>query len=116
MVVNIGSMQQHLKDRIRSFPDEVKQNIEPDEFLKDMFSQPRDHLKYRNSCDRYLPYGYLDVTYELLLDDMDFMLCELDELLRLQVSYICPELSDQTDQLKLISIIEPGYGRFIYDA
>lgn len=115
VIVNIGSMLGHVAARIASYPTEVKANIDPYKFVMDMFAMPRDHIVYRNSCEHFLPYGYLDAAHDLLLDDMDFMLSELDEMLNTQISYLCPPFSDLADQFRLTSIIEPHYGRFIYD-
>jgi hypothetical protein len=88
IIVNIRPLINLTRETFNSYPLELRAQLGVRRFLNYCFGQPRGVLHDMVMSYEFIPHEYIDVTKDLIADDLDFLMVRLDEVLVTQVSKV----------------------------
>lgn len=115
VIINIRPLIDKTRGTFNSYPLELRAQLGVRRFLNYCFAKPRGALYDTVMSYEFIPQEYIDVTKDLIADDLDFLMVELDALLITQISKVL----DQTtmgavdiNRLIIIKYMDKDHGLF----
>ena len=115
IIVNIRPLIDMTRTTFSSYPLELKAQLGVRRFLNYCFTKPRGTLCDMVMSYEFIPHDYVDVTKDLIADDLDFLMVELDAILVTQVSKILDPVTMSAvdiNRLIIIKYMDKDHGLF----
>lgn len=117
IIVNIRPLIDMTRTTFSSYPLELKAQLGVRRFLNYCFTKPRGTLCDMVMSYEFIPHDYVDVTKDLIADDLDFLMVELDAILVTQVSKILDSVTMSAidiNRLIIIKYMDKDHGLFAF--